>query len=176
MIDLIKGRDNYMDNLTKSQRHKNMKNIKSKDTKIEVMLCKALWHKGYRYRKNYKELPGKPDIVLTKYKIAIFCDGEFFHGRNWREQRKRVAKGNNSEYWLRKISRNIDRDAEVERQLFQMGWTVLRFWGKDIKKNLDECVKAVEDTIYELEVENAEASYDETIDEYIKEFNIDKEK
>ena len=66
-----------MDNLTKEQRHKNMKNIWSKDTKIEIILRKALWEKGYRYRKNYKTLPGNPDIVLTKYKIAIFCDGEF---------------------------------------------------------------------------------------------------
>ena len=70
-----------MDNLTREQRHKNMKNIHAKDTKIEVILRKALWNKGYRYRKNYKKLPGSPDIVLTKYKIAIFCDGEFFHGK-----------------------------------------------------------------------------------------------
>lgn len=156
-----------MDNLTKAQRHKNMKNIKSQNTKIEVMLCKALWYKGYRYRKNYKELPGKPDIVLTKYKIAIFCDGEFFHGRNWNEQKKRIVKGNNSEYWLNKISRNIDRDAEVEKQLFQMGWTVLRFWGKDIKKNLDECVKEIEDTIYEKEIEKMEDTSELIIKECI---------
>ena len=156
-----------MDNLTKAQRHKNMKNIKSQNTKIEVMLCKALWHKGYRYRKNYKELPGKPDIVLTKYKIAIFCDGEFFHGRNWKDQKKRIAKGNNSEYWLNKISRNIDRDAEVEKQLFQMGWTVLRFWGKDIKKNLDRCVKEIEDAIYEKQIEEMEDTSEAIIKECI---------
>lgn len=156
-----------MDNLTKAQRHKNMKNIKSQNTKIEVMLCKALWNKGYRYRKNYRELPGKPDIVLTKYKIAIFCDGEFFHGRNWNDQKKRIAKGNNSEYWLNKISRNIDRDAEVEKQLFQMGWTVLRFWGKDIKKNLDGCVKEIEDTIYEKQMEDMEDTSEVIIKECI---------
>ena len=73
----------YMDVLSKEQRSKNMRNIKSRDTKIEVTLRKALWKKGYRYRKNYSLLPGKPDIVLTKYKIAIFCDGEFFHGKDW---------------------------------------------------------------------------------------------
>lgn len=72
-----------MDDLTKEQRHKNMSHIKAKDTSIEMILRKALWHKGYSYRKNYKALPGSPDIVLTKYKIAIFCDGEFFHGKNW---------------------------------------------------------------------------------------------
>ena len=71
------------DVLTKEQRHKNMKNIRSKDTSIELKLRKELWRRGYRYRKNYTELPGKPDIVLTKYKIAIFCDSEFFHGKDW---------------------------------------------------------------------------------------------
>ena len=72
-----------LDNLSQEQRHKNIKNIRSHDTKIEVILRRALWNKGYRYRKNYKQLPGKPDIVLTKYRIAIFCDGEFFHGKDW---------------------------------------------------------------------------------------------
>ena len=72
-----------MDVLTPEQRHKAMKNIKSKDTSIEIQLRKALWHKGYRYRKNYKILPGTPDIVLTKYKIAVFCDSDFFHGKDW---------------------------------------------------------------------------------------------
>ena len=86
------------DVLTKEQRHKNMKNIKGKDTKIEVLLRKALWHKGYRYRKNYKKLEGKPDIVLTKYKIAIFCDGEFFHGKDWEKLRERLKRGDNGEF------------------------------------------------------------------------------
>ena len=105
------------DVLTKEQRHKNMKNIHGKDTKIEVILRKALWSKGYRYRKNYKKLPGSPDIALTKYKIAIFCDGEFFHG----------------------INKKLDFE----------GWTVIRFWGEDIKKHTDECVKVVEETIFD---------------------------
>ena len=97
------------DDLTKEQRHKNMKNIHGKDTKIEVILRKALWNKGYRYRKNYKILPGSPDIVLTKYKIAIFCDGEFFHGKDWDTLKQRLEKSNNSEYWISKISRNKER-------------------------------------------------------------------
>lgn len=88
------------DVLTKEQRHKNMKNIHGKDTKIEVILRKALWSKGYRYRKNYKKLPGSPDIALTKYKIAIFCDGEFFHGKDWDTLKKRLEKSNNSEFFL----------------------------------------------------------------------------
>lgn len=142
-----------MDNLTKKQRHKNMKNIRSKDTKIEVKLCKALWKNEYRYRKNYKELPGKPDIVLTKYKIAIFCDGEFFHGKDWSNQRRRLEKSNNSEYWINKISNNINRDAIVEKELLQLGWTVLRFWGKDILKNTDKCIVEIEEAIYDLTIE-----------------------
>lgn len=78
-----------MDDMTPAQRHRNMQHIRSKDTQIEVILRKALWHAGIRYRKYYDTLPGKPDIVITKYKIAIFCDGEFFHGKNWNTLRKR---------------------------------------------------------------------------------------
>lgn len=139
-----------MDTLTPEQRHKNMKNIKSKDTKIEVLLRKALWKKGIKYRKNCKDLPGRPDIVITKYKIAIFCDGEFFHGKDWEVQRPRLEKGDNGAYWVNKISRNRERDDEVNKQLLFQGWTVIRFWGSDIKKNTDACVKVVEETIFDL--------------------------
>ena len=137
------------DDLTKEQRHKNMKNIHGKDTKIEVILRKALWNKGYRYRKNYKILPGSPDIVLTKYKIAIFCDGEFFHGKDWDTLKQRLEKSNNSEYWISKISRNKERDDEINKKLDFEGWTVIRFWGEDIKKHTAECVKVVEETIFD---------------------------
>ena len=99
-----------MDNLTKEQRKRNMQNIKSKDTEIEVLLRKALWKKGYRFRKNYSKLPGKPDIAFTKYKIAIFCDGEFFHGKDWEVLKPKLEKSNNSEYWINKIDRNRKRD------------------------------------------------------------------
>jgi len=142
-----------MDNLTPEQRHKNMKNIKATDTSIEVALRKALWHKGYRYRKNVKDLPGKPDIVLTKYKIAIFCDSEFFHGKDWNVLKERIEKGNNSAYWMKKISRNMERDDEVTKSLYYEGWTVIRFWGKDIKKNLDECVRVEEEAVFEKKME-----------------------
>lgn len=143
-----------MDNLTKEQRKKNMKNIRSKDTSIEVILRKALWNKGYRYRKNVKTLPGKPDIVLTKYKIAIFCDSEFFHGKDWEVLKPRLEKGNNNTYWVNKISRNRERDDEVNKQLLFLGWTVVRFWGKDIKKNVEECVKVIEETVEEILLES----------------------
>ena len=139
-----------MDNLTKEQRRKNMQNIRSKNTSIEVILRKALWQKGYRYRKNYKGLPGNPDIVLTKYKIAIFCDGEFFHGKDWEVLKPRLEKSNNSEFWINKITRNQERDDEVNKRLLFQGWTVVRFWGDDIKKRLDECVKVVEEVIFDM--------------------------
>lgn len=139
-----------MDNLTPEQRRKNMQHIKSANTKIEDILRKALWNKGYRYRKNYKNLPGKPDIVFTKYKIAIFCDGEFFHGKDWEELKPRLEKSSNSRYWLEKIYRNIKRDERINEELQQMGWTVLRFWGREILKNTDKCVEEIEKTICRL--------------------------
>lgn len=94
-----------------------MKNIRGKDTRIEVILRKALWNKGYRYRKNYKKLPGSPDIALTKYKIAIFCDGEFFHGKDWEKLELKLKNSNNSEFWIKKISRNMERDDEINKKL-----------------------------------------------------------
>lgn len=140
------------DNLTQEQRRKNMQHIKSSNTKIEVLLRKALWKKGYRYRKNYKKLPGKPDIVLTKYKIAIFCDGEFSHGKDWEILKPRLEKGNSSEYWVSKISKNRKHDDEINKELLFLGWTVIRFWGNDIKKNTDECIKVIEETIFDLKM------------------------
>ena len=145
-----------MDRLTKEQRHKNMKNIKNRDTGIELTLRKALWKKGYRYRKNDKRLPGKPDIVLTKYKIAIFCDSEFFHGKDWEVLKSRLEKSNNSKFWISKISRNRERDDEVNKRLLFEGWTVIRFWGDDIKKHTDECVKVVEEAIQDMVLEDME--------------------
>lgn len=139
-----------MDRLTKEQRHKNMKSIKNKDTRIEVILRKALWKKGYRYRKNDVRLPGKPDIVLTKYKIAIFCDSEFFHGKDWEVLRPQLERGKNADFWIDKISKNRQRDEEVNKQLQYLGWTVIRFWGKDITKHTDECIQIVEETIFDM--------------------------
>lgn len=124
-----------------------MKRIRSKDTSIELILRKALWHKGYRYRKNYHDLPGKPDIVLTKYRIAIFCDSEFFHGKDWPELHDHLIKGNNSEFWITKISRNMERDNEVDQILKFRGWIVIRFWGNYIKKHLDECLQAIDEAV-----------------------------
>ena len=136
------------DKLTKEQRYKCMKSIKSKDSQIEVSLRHALWAKGYRYRKNYNKLPGKPDIVLPKYRIAVFCDSEFFHGKDWESSlREQIQRGSNSEFWVRKIGRNMERDREVNQLLKDAGWTVIRLWGKDIKKNLPGCIAIIEEQI-----------------------------
>ena len=101
----------------------------------------------------------KPDIVFTKYKIAIFCDGEFFHGKDWEVLKPRLEKSNNSEYWISKISRNKERDDEINKKLLFLGWTVIRFWGNDIKKNTDECIRVIEETIFEIK----------TMDDYTEE-------
>lgn len=140
-----------MDRLTKEQRKKCMSHIRSKDSKIEVNLRRALWNRGYRYRKNYKKLPGKPDIALTKYKIAIFCDSEFFHGKDWDTGLKeQILRGSNSDFWIKKINRNMERDQEVNEMLSSMGWKVVRFWGKEIEKDIDKCIGLVEDMVSEM--------------------------
>lgn len=143
-----------MDDLTPEQRRRNMQHIRSRDTGIEVKLRKALWHRGYRYRKNYKDLVGIPDIVLTKYRIVIFCDSEFFHGKDWPALEKRILKGSNSEYWYGKITRNMQRDEEVNRALYGAGWVVLRFWGKDIEKHLDECLRVIDEAVFDARMRN----------------------
>lgn len=142
-----------LDRLTAAQRHKNMQHIRNKDTAIEVKLRKALWDKGYRYRKNVNALPGKPDVVLTKYHIAIFCDSEFFHGKDWTALQEQLQRGKNPDFWIDKISRNMQRDDEVNKKLETLGWSVLRFWGKDISKNVDECVQTIEELIFEKKLQ-----------------------
>ncbi len=142
---------------TKEVTHKIMSGIHSKDTNIERKLRGALWKKGYRYRKNYKELPGKPDIALTKYRIAIFCDSEFWHGKDWEVLKPKLLKGNNSEFWVKKIERNRQRDIEVDKQLIYLDWTVVRFWGEEILKNTEECIKVIEETIFDLKIDQYES-------------------
>ena len=128
---------------------KNMSRIHNKDTSIELQLRNALWHKGYHYRKNYKALPGSPDIVLTKYKIAIFCDSEFFHVKDWEIPKLRLEKRRNPDYWIKKIERNRSRDWENDKKLLSLGYTVIHFWGQDIKKHTDECLQAIEEAIWD---------------------------
>ncbi len=134
-----------MDRLTKEQRKKNMRAVKNKDSKIELKLRKALWEKGYRYRKNYNKVEGKPDIVITKYKLVIFCDSEFWHGYDWTNKQKEIKS--NQEFWTKKIESNMERDKKVNMALESQGWKVLRFWGKEIQKNIDECISKIETMI-----------------------------
>ena len=138
----------------------NMRKIHSKDTSIELLLRKALWHKGYRYRKNYKALPGSPDIVLTKYKIAIFCDSEFFHGKDWEILKLRLEKGKNPDFWIKKIERNRNRDYENDKKLLFLGYTVLHFWGQDISKHTDECLQTIEEAICDTKFSDTATDYD----------------
>lgn len=134
-----------MDRHTPAQRSKNMSAIKSKGTKDEVRLAKALWHLGYRYRKNDKTVLGKPDLTFKKYKVAIFVDSEFFHGKDWATQKDRIKS--NTEFWQKKIERNIQRDIEVNEYLTSQGWKVIRFWSKEVKKDLNYCITEIQKEI-----------------------------
>lgn len=129
-----------MDVHNSAQRSKNMAAIKSKDTKDEVLLGQALWKTGLRYRKNNKTVYGKPDFTFKKFKIAIFVDSEFFHGKDW-ETKKRPET--NAEFWFKKIKRNIERDNEVNKYLKNDGWIVIRFWSKEVRKNTEKCVDII---------------------------------
>ena len=144
------------DVLSKEQRHKNMQRIRGKDTKAEILLRKALWAKGYRFRKNYKCLPGKPDIVLLKEKICIFVDSEFFHGKDffggyksnkYESLKAQLEHSNNSAFWIAKIKRNMDHDEEINATLHTMGWKVIRFWSKSVLSDVDQCIHQIESSI-----------------------------
>ena len=134
-----------MDKHTPEQRRKNMQAVKNKDSEIELLLRKELWNRGIRYRKNVNRIYGKPDIAFIGKKIAVFCDSEFWHGYNW-EERKKDFKSH-QEFWIPKIERNMQRDVEVNERLRSEGWTVLRFWGKDIKKNAAQCADEIEKAV-----------------------------
>lgn len=126
---------------TTEKRSKLMGKIGGRDTKPELRLRKALWNKGVRYRVHNTQLPGKPDISIKKYKLAVFIDGEFWHGYNWPE-RKHDLKSNRG-FWIPKIERNMQRDREINRQLEAMGFTVFRFWEKEVKRDLRKCVNDI---------------------------------
>lgn len=134
-----------MDNHTPEQRHKNMQAIKNKDSEIEKMLRQELWRRGLRYRKNVKGVFGHPDIAFIGKKIAVFCDSEFWHGYDW-DNRKNDIKSR-KEFWIPKIERNMQRDLEVNQRLKEEGWIVVRFWGKEIKKNTADCAQKVEEIV-----------------------------
>lgn len=140
-----------MDKLTPEQRRKNMQHVRNKNSQIELKLRRALWHAGFRYRKNVREVFGCPDIVFLRLKIAVFCDSEFWHGYDW-ENRKHDFKSR-QDFWIPKIERNIARDKEVNERLTAEGWIVLRFFGREIKRNVDECVRIVAETVSRRKIE-----------------------
>ncbi|MBQ1196489.1 MAG: very short patch repair endonuclease [Clostridia bacterium] len=135
-----------MDKHTPEQRRKNMQAVKNKDSQIELLLRKELWSRGLRYRKNVNRIYGKPDIVFIGKKIAVFCDSEFWHGYNWDERKKDFKS--HQEFWIPKIERNMERDAEVTAKLESEGWTVIRFWGNEIKKNTAQCADIIEKAVH----------------------------
>lgn len=151
------------DVLTKEQRHKNMQNVRGKDTKPEIILRKKLWHLGYRYRKNYKELLGKPDIYLSKYKLCIFVDSEYFHGKDWdctdagypshkyKSLREQVEHSTHPEFWTKKIEGNISHDNDVDNQLRSDGYVVIRLWSKDVMRDPDACIESIKEAIFDSE-------------------------
>tara|TARA_R110002167_G_scaffold206691_3_gene410729 strand:+ start:2028 stop:2504 length:477 start_codon:yes stop_codon:yes gene_type:complete len=126
---------------TTPDRSRIMGKIRGKNTQPELAFRKALYAAGYRYRIDYKKLIGKPDIALKKYKTVVFIDGEYWHGYNWAERKPKVRT--NREFWIAKIERNMQRDAEVNMALEQMGYSIFRFWETEIKKDLDRCLSAV---------------------------------
>ena len=136
-----------MKSKTQEQITYNMKQVKNKDSKIEILLRKELWNRGLRYRKNVKKILGKPDLAFIGKKIAIFCDSEFWHGYDW-ENRKKDFKSH-QDFWIPKIERNIARDNEVTEMLQQQGWIVLRFWGKEIQSDVSRCADIIEASLRE---------------------------
>lgn len=136
-----------MDRLTPEQRHRNMQAVKNKNSDIELALRKELWRRGIRYRKNVKSVFGHPDLAFIGKKVAVFCDSEFWHGYDW-DNRKNDIK-TRREFWIPKIERNIQRDIEVTEELERQGWAVLRFWGKEIKKETVRCADIIQQTLEE---------------------------
>ncbi len=130
------------DRHTKAQRSKNMRAVKNKDSYMELAVRRSLWARGRRFRKHHTGVPGKPDIAFPRYKVAVFLDSEFWHGHDW-ERRKHDIKSNR-EFWYPKIERNIARDREVDRLLADLEWTVLRFWEKAVKRDVEVCADAIE--------------------------------
>ena len=133
---------------------KRMSKVKLKGGKAETLLAKALWHQGYRYRKNDKRLPGSPDIAILRHRIAIFVDGEFWHGKDWETRRNKLKS--NREYWIEKIEENMARDLRNDQLLIQSGWMPIHFWEKEVIKNLEECIAEIDDVVLTQLVEQAE--------------------
>ncbi len=137
---------------TDERTSKRMSKVKLKGGDAEKILAKELWHRGYRYRLNYKKLPGSPDIAILKYRVAIFIDGEFWHGKDWDEKKTKLKR--NREYWIEKIEENISRDNRVDKELLAMDWLPIHFWSKEALKSTADCVKVVEELIWDIKMKD----------------------
>lgn len=127
--------------ITTPEISKRMSHVRLKKGIAETNLSKSLWHQGIRYRRNYKKLPGSPDIAITKYKIAVFIDGEFWHGYDWENRKNRSVS--NRDYWIEKIEENIARDKRNDTLLAAMGWYVIHFWEKEVKRDIETCIDKI---------------------------------
>lgn len=130
---------------------KRMAKVKLKRGDAERILAKELWREGFRYRLNDKRLPGSPDIAILKYEIAVFIDGEFWHGYEWEEKKKKLIR--NKEYWVEKIEENIARDIRVDKELVICGWTPVHFWTKEVQKDTKGCIKAIKEIIFDKQLQ-----------------------
>ena len=143
------------------QIRKRMSKVKLKNGKAEVLLAKKLWHAGFRYRKNDKRLPGSPDMAILRYHVAIFVDGEFWHGKDWNTRKSKLKR--NAEYWREKIEENINRDMRVDNELNTRGWRVLRYWEKDILSNADKIVAEILEIIDDMQLHQVISYADEDL-------------
>lgn len=145
------------DHLTPEQRHRCMQANRSAGTRPEIILAHELWHRGLRYRRNVRSLPGTPDICFKKHKLAIFVDGEFWHGRNWQHEKLRIKS--RRDYWWPKIERNILHDQQVNRRLQSIGYTVLRFWETQVRQHPDQCADQVQEHIRQCQLQHLHRVY-----------------
>lgn len=132
---------------------KRMASVKLKKGREETALAKVLWHKGIRYWLNYKKLPGSPDIAIKRYNIAIFVDGEFWHGKDWDSRKSKLIR--NKDYWVEKIEENISRDERVDMELTQLGWIPVHFWSKRVKQDANGCAEEIIELIEDIDRRNA---------------------
>ena len=130
-----------------AQRQIHARASKKNDTRCEQLLRSALWRKGFRFRKNVTDLPGKPDIFFPKERVVVFCDGDFWHGKNWLERKARLQRGTNPDYWITKIETNMARDARHDRELADRDMVVLRYWESDIKASLETIAHEVAEEV-----------------------------
>ena len=139
---------------------KRMSNVKLKNEDAETLLAKKLWRCGFRYRLNFKKLPGSPDIAILKYRIAVFIDGEFWHGYDWDNKKPKLKR--NREYWIEKIEENMARDAKVDQELRALGWIPIHFWSKEVMKDSESCIAAIEEIVFEEQILIEDETYDNT--------------